>query len=124
MTAPAWLFGIEMLLVGLELRGDSGIGSFTNSFRVVFGTSSPAVVDIDSVSMSVLIGLLKGLVDSWLGFRRRPMRPSFSWMATKLVRTVDSGLGDSEALPETKGTVDQLSGRLEGKQGCQEQTVE
>lgn len=75
-------------------RGDSRAISFTNGLRSVLPASSDGVSEASSASMSVLGGLLEGL-DSWLGSRRKPILPSFS-MATKLVRTFESGLGESE----------------------------
>lgn len=43
------------------------------------------------------LSFLAEMLEDSLGFRWRPMRPSFS-MATKLVRTLDRGRGESEPL--------------------------
>ncbi len=54
------------------------------------------MVEVDSTSVSILVRRLDRL-DSPLGSRRSPMRPSFS-IATKLVRTLESGLGEPAPL--------------------------
>jgi hypothetical protein len=89
---------LKMSLVSAGCLGDSGIGSLTNSFLAGFASSSgEAAADLsgresDSASVSLLIRRRETL-DSWLGSRCKPMRPSFS-TATKLVRTLDSGRGE------------------------------
>lgn len=79
--------------------------------RTCFAESSPVVVvdlvsdmtEADSASVSLLIFLL-GRLPSSLGARKSPIRPSFS-IATKLVLTFDSGLGEPEnEAPVTKGS--------------------
>lgn len=80
--------------------GDSGMVSFAKFRRDVLFTSSDDIVlafsrklELDSVSaVSLLIRLLDKL-DSPLWSRLNPMRPSFS-IATKFVRTLESGLGE------------------------------
>jgi hypothetical protein len=75
------------------------MGSLTNNLRAGLVASSEGavlclsgIVEMDSMSVSLLIRRRETL-DSPLGSRRKPMRPSFS-TATKLVRTLESGLGE------------------------------
>lgn len=90
--------GVILRGSGVISRGSGGLstaicfvaGLGASSVETVLGLSGK--VDVDSASVSLLI-LLLDTTDSPLGSLRKPMRPSFS-MATKLVRTLDRGLGD------------------------------
>lgn len=96
---PDWNTSLPAPVAGL--RGDSGIGSLTKSFRGVLKVSSAvAVVETDAVSISALGGLRDGL-GSKLGSLRSPITPSFS-MATKLDRTLESGRGEFAPLKRGK----------------------
>lgn len=55
---------------------------------------------VDAASVSSL-SFRPEMLEVSLGFRWRPMRPSFS-MATKLVRTLERGRGESEPLATGK----------------------
>lgn len=83
--------------------GDSGMGTVSMTLRAglvrwsVDATRGfSGMVEVDSTSVSILVRRLDRL-DSPLGSRRSPMRPSFS-IATKLVRTLESGLGEPAPL--------------------------
>lgn len=52
----------------------------------------------DAVSVSPLLSFRSEKLESPLGCLASPMRPSLSAMATKLVRTLERGRGDPEAL--------------------------
>lgn len=102
LMLPVSTGGPVLLVMSGGSRGDSGIGSWTNSLRAAREESSFILmddlsgnVDVDSASVS-LLRRRRDTLDSPLWSLCRPMRPSFS-MATKLVRTLESGLGDSDS---------------------------
>jgi hypothetical protein len=101
--------GVCVLLLGGNFSGeaclgDSGMGSLTK-----FVLNATEFWAMTSVNMSFFSGAgvvfwvsllnlrLETDTESPLGSRLRPIRPSFS-MATKFVRTLDSGRGDSDGL--------------------------
>jgi hypothetical protein len=82
------------------------------------------IVETDSASVSML-NRRRDTLDSWLGSLLRPILPSFS-MATKLVRTFDSGrTGDSVPLLPVPEPVEKkqvliskgLKGEEDGREG-------
>lgn len=99
-TAPA----VESV-ASVGCLGDSGIGSkFLRAGLASWSreamTGFSGNVEAGSASVS-LLSRLREMLDSSLGFLRRPTRPSFSVMATNWVRTLESGRGEPVALAST-----------------------
>lgn len=102
-------------LAGVPCLGDSTRGSLvTLIFEAAFLDTESANTSFLSakaagvvLSVSLLCRRLDTDSESPLASRRRPIRPSFS-MATKLVRTLESGPGDSDGVGDPGGRITEL----------------